>query len=363
METKTNTRIVGIDLLRIVSMAMVVVLHVLGQGGVLRASDMLSANYNIAWFLEISAYCAVNCYALVSGYVGIRAKHRASSLIKLWLQVALYSVIITVIMYFTHGAVDLKYIIKSCLPVTFSFYWYFTAYFAMWFFVPFMNAAIDGLSKKKAGLILISSSLILLPIALLTDAFHMMDGYSVIWLCYLYLIGAYISKHGLFLGTRCRKSILLYLVCVLMTFSCKILFNIFFGPGDLLINYVSPFMLIAAIALLVFFINLKVSPKLTKVITLVASLSFSVYLIHTHPLIFEYILKDRFAFLASENPVVMTAGVLLFVIGIFIVCAVADYLRLFLFKVMRIQQLLVRIEAWTVGCAEKFSRKFLGSDQ
>lgn len=87
---KRNT---GIDLLRVVSMAMVVALHVLGQGGILGASAERSANYNIAWFLEIAAYCAVNCYALISGYVGIRAKHKASNIIMLWLQVALYFIL------------------------------------------------------------------------------------------------------------------------------------------------------------------------------------------------------------------------------------------------------------------------------
>ena len=44
-ETKRNY---GIDLLRIVSMVMIVILHILGQGGVLDAADNLSPQY-IAW--------------------------------------------------------------------------------------------------------------------------------------------------------------------------------------------------------------------------------------------------------------------------------------------------------------------------
>ena len=66
----------GIDLLRIVSMLMVVVLHVLGQGGVLKTSTPLSIGYSVAWILEIAAYCAVNCYALISGYVGVNSKFK-----------------------------------------------------------------------------------------------------------------------------------------------------------------------------------------------------------------------------------------------------------------------------------------------
>ncbi len=357
---KRNT---GIDLLRIVSMAMVVALHVLGQGGILGASAERSANYNIAWFLEIAAYCAVNCYALISGYVGIRAKHKASNIIMLWLQVALYSISIATIMYFTHDVVDFKYIFNACFPVTFSFYWYFTAYFAMWFFIPLMNAAINGLPKKKCGLILISTSVILLPISLVTDAFSINGGYGVLWLCYLYLIGAYISKYGFFVGTSCWKSISVYCACIVITFSYLTLTPIFWHPSSLLINYVSPFMLIAAIALLVFFINLKIPAKLTKAITLISSLSFSVYLIHTHPLVFEHVLKGKFAFLASTNPIIMTAIVFIGVIGIFVICAVIDYLRLCLFKALRIRQLLVWIETRMGAYIKSVSNKAFGLDK
>lgn len=72
------TRNYGIDALRIVSMLMVVTLHVLGHGGVLKIAE--SEKYWIVWFLEISAYCAVNCYALISGYVGVYSKYKFSNL-------------------------------------------------------------------------------------------------------------------------------------------------------------------------------------------------------------------------------------------------------------------------------------------
>ena len=61
----------GIDLLRIVSMMMVVLLHVLGQGGILDGSDPLTVKSETAWLLEIGAYSAVNIYAMISGYVGM----------------------------------------------------------------------------------------------------------------------------------------------------------------------------------------------------------------------------------------------------------------------------------------------------
>lgn len=78
----------GIDLLRMLSMYMVCTLHTLGQGGILEATSEHSSQYCLAWLLEIAAYCAVDCFALISGYVGATARFRPINLLRLWLQAA-----------------------------------------------------------------------------------------------------------------------------------------------------------------------------------------------------------------------------------------------------------------------------------
>ena len=57
----------GIDALRLISMLGVVALHVLGRGGVL--ANAAGKKYAVCWFLECLAFCAVNCYGIISGYV------------------------------------------------------------------------------------------------------------------------------------------------------------------------------------------------------------------------------------------------------------------------------------------------------
>lgn len=69
--SKTTKRNSGIDLLRIISMIMIVTLHLLGHGGILNNLEPFTSGHYSAWTLEIIAYCAVNCYALISGYVSV----------------------------------------------------------------------------------------------------------------------------------------------------------------------------------------------------------------------------------------------------------------------------------------------------
>ena len=70
---KNTSRNLGIDILRIVSMIGVVFLHILGHGGLLD-SQLSPAKFSMVWFLELLAYPAVNCFILISGYVGYKGE-------------------------------------------------------------------------------------------------------------------------------------------------------------------------------------------------------------------------------------------------------------------------------------------------
>ena len=138
----------GIDLLRIVSMMMVVLLHVLGQGGILDGSDPLTVKSETAWLLEIGAYSAVNIYAMISGYVGYGRKYKYSGLVYLYFQVLFYTVPTTIIFYiYRPELVNLKGKRELLFPFAYNTYWYFTAYFCLAFFIPFLNMMLERLDR------------------------------------------------------------------------------------------------------------------------------------------------------------------------------------------------------------------------
>ena len=144
-------RNLGIELLRIVSMFLIIVLHCLGLGGAGKCAPEHTVQNSILWFLTAVCYGSANLYALTSGYVCIRATHRWERMIELWLQVFLYSVGIFAVDRILGGSGDLSWrqIISLLLPVTSNRYWYFSAYFFLFAFLPFINPLLERLSKRQ----------------------------------------------------------------------------------------------------------------------------------------------------------------------------------------------------------------------
>lgn len=87
---RKSKRNYGIDLLRIISMYLICIMHVF-YGSILYTVELKSTNYFLVWFLETTSYCATDCYALISGYVGVSSKYRYANIVYLWLQVEFHS--------------------------------------------------------------------------------------------------------------------------------------------------------------------------------------------------------------------------------------------------------------------------------
>ncbi len=187
----------GIDLLRMTAMWMVVILHILNKGGVLAAAAPLSAGQGTARLLETAAYCAVNCYGLISGYVGVQRRFRYSGALALWLRVAFYTLGITAVFAcLMPGSVNGDRVLRAFFPVLFRQYWYVTAYFGMCLFIPFFNLLLNRLSKGQLRLLALSIVLVfsVLPTLRQKDVFLTDNGYSVLWLSCLYLHGFVVQQ-------------------------------------------------------------------------------------------------------------------------------------------------------------------------
>ena len=332
----------GIDLLRIVSMMMVTLLHVFGQGGIL--SSTAGVNAKIVWFFEIAAFCAANCYAVISGYVGVNSKHKYTNIIVLYLQVIFYTLLIA-LAYGIYKPLLLSegVFYRALFPFIFNHYWYFTAYFCLFFFMPFINKMLLSLSKReiKTLAITILSVFTILPTIFHCDVFNLNAGYSALWIIALYVFGGCIKL--LDFSFLSKKSVFgIYALCVILSWLNK--FYIPYPKDGFFVSYISPTMLIAAASLVILFSKLNIGKYGAKVISFFAPLSFGVFLIHTHPLVWHHWLFNRYVEFSHYTTVKMICVSLLAALSIWLICSLIDGVRHLVFKVLRIKKLFLSVE-------------------
>lgn len=357
-------RMLGIELFRVVAMYLIVLLHILGQGGVYPHASYMSVNYKIAWYLETLGYCAVNCYALISGYVGIRTSFRFRRIFLLWLEVFFITVSTTAIYALVSPeSVDADKWLIALFPLTRREYWYFNAYVILFPFLPVLNRGISALGKWLHGRILLYLFVLttILPILGDRDIFSLSWGYSGLWLAVMYLFGAYYRLYGL---PRIGR-----VVCAVGFFGCGALawgFKIgvqeaalrgvlstesalFARAGDL-IEYTSPLMVVMSLCLLWIFARVKIRTRpIAFLVKWLGASSFGVFLVHVGTMVWGS-LAGRFAFLAELSPIAMTLGVLGASAAVYLACTVYSLMRIGIFKLCRVRRIVD-------GLADKYFSK------
>ena len=345
-----NKRNYGIDLLRIVSMQMIVMLHVLGAGGILGHVPYGTPNYYAAWGLENLILCAVNCYALISGYVGIYSTFKLKNIVALWFQVEFYSLGIALLLYFLcPGVFGVGDILKSGLPVLFERYWYFSAYFLMFFFMPFMQRFVLGASKESVVkfLAIVFVLLSILPTLVDSDVFYTMNGYSALWLIVMYILGAAIRHHGLLQNRRARFYAAVFGGAIACNWIVKFglaYLSVRLTGGEnahtnVSLEYTSPTIIAASVTLLILFSRINLGKVALTLVKFLSPLAFGVYLIHMQPMLWTLFGEAPFAYLV-EFPLYKAAPwFVAIVVSVYLACSLLEWVRRLLFKLLHVSAL------------------------
>lgn len=181
----------GIDLLRLVLMLMVCLLHVLGQGGVLAASVDRPVHNGLFYLLEVGAYCAVDAFAMISGYTASNRPQKWHRLAQMWTQAFFYAFVLTLLLDLLLPGVQIepKKYIRHAMPVMGQSFWYFSVYFALFFAMPMLNGFLFSLTESGARKALIILILLFSVMSCANDTFLLGNGYSALWLMVLYCGG------------------------------------------------------------------------------------------------------------------------------------------------------------------------------
>ena len=345
----------GIDLLRVVSMLYVVILHTLGQGGVLNAAKNGSIQYHVGWFMEVWAYGAVDIFALISGYVAYSPnakKTNYSKIITLWFQVIFYSLgVALVYRLLDPELVPISQIVRLSFPFTNGLYWYFTAYIGLFLVMPVLNAGIQRCSEQLLSKLFVLIILVVTVSNLCGSHFTLNSGYSAMWLIFLYILGASMKKCSIGEHVKWYQAILGILLCTVIAWAWKMhgvkveLTSKITISKSMFVSYTSPTVLIAAIFHVILFSKLRFKNLSQKIIAFMGAGSFSVYILNCQKCIWNYFIKKRFSYLGKGNPVVLIIHTLAFSLA-FVICSVLiDFVRRWLFEGFQVNRIADRIVA------------------
>lgn len=348
-----QNRDLGIDCMRIVCMLLIVLYHIQGYGGLTTNMEISTVNRTLIIMLQSVYQMAIDGFALISGYIGYTRRHKYTSLVVLWMRVLFYSVGITAVVWLIMpSAVSYECIRNSFFPLITGRYWYFTAYAGCFVIAPLVCTAIEHLSRKEAktclaGVILVFS---VFPYLMRNDPFFTFSGNHALWLLILYSLGAYVRKYDPFARFSTKRLLLLFAgACVVQSCSGFVLRAVSLRlTGQAVTQWYficndSPTTLVLSLLALALFSRLRIR-RSTPLFRLLVSGSFSVYLIHDHPLIRQYGISPLGNRLASLPSLLLIPSVFAAALLVYCACACADMLREKLFGALQIRTRLLKLE-------------------
>ena len=292
-ENSLTKRESNFELLRFVSIALIVFAHVAGQG----VMSVSSVDPYVRWAEGsminrlITAFCVgggdtgVGVFFMITGYF-LSGANKNRKLHPLVLQVVFYGMISSALLVLFRvlniGIVSINTLATQfALPISGSVWWFVSAYILLCMTSPYINNVIEGLKKKWFVI------LILLLWGLWISAAKVLDVpyYSFVRAVWFYLVGCFIRKYV----KACNKALCLVVFSIswIAYFISTYIVAYIIGNGlESYLMIANVFKLarsiafgpLAAISLFLFFKNINLGVK--EKINWLSSCVFGIYLLH-----------------------------------------------------------------------------------
>ena len=182
----------NIELLRIVSILLIVMMHIVGctLGTTNEWNRLVLTGVNAIGNMGVTAFM------LISGYFGIH--FRWSRLLTLWLTAVFYSLLAFSADLFTGTPLTVMAAYAALTPVTSRLWWFLTCYVVIYCLSPALNRLIQALSRREMQFLLgvLVFFFILSPTFLLHALTGDAEGKGLANLLTAYLVGRYVSLYG-----------------------------------------------------------------------------------------------------------------------------------------------------------------------
>lgn len=281
---KKSQRQVNIELLRIVSMLLVLLGHydtsIWGNPN----HEMVMADswraVGVATLKSLDFIC-VNCFIIISGYFGIRWKLK--SLCNYLFQISFWGGMVYLIT-FVLGMHDFSAMamIKNMTMFLKGVNWFFITYLGLYMFAPILNAFIEKSTEKELGWMVLIFYAFQTVFGYVLKVCHEFDqGLTFVSFIGLYLLGAYLKRSSLSIFQwNARINLIVYLgvgaACVVASMTAN-----YVGFEKDLYSYISPWQIVQTIYLFLCCKALNVGERWNDLILFFSSSAFAGLLMHS----------------------------------------------------------------------------------
>lgn len=269
----------NVEMLRLVSMFMILILHADYYSlGFPKYADFVASPVPTFFrsFFESVSLVSVNLFVLISGWYGI--KFKGAGLVKLIFQ----SVFIIGLVYSIGIALGFAEFsadgILQCFLTT-NGAWFVRAYIGLWIFSPILNKFVEDADKRTFTLVLASFYVFQTLYGFYPyRANFIADGYSTFSFVGLYLLAQYVRKYQPGIYERPEAWLMASLAIYVVGNFLITIYATDLEIVDLSILYTNPLCVLVALSMLL--VTVKMEPTFSRVVNYIASSAFVVYLIH-----------------------------------------------------------------------------------
>lgn len=297
----------GIELLRIISMCIIVLHHFSVHGGFAYETTQLSVNRLWTQFISLGSV-GVNIFILISGYFLIDSKGvKLEKLVKLWLQMFFYSTVLYLLLcVFGKAAFSPSTLLSACFPFIGKKWWFASAYMLLYLMHPFLNQFIRTASKRMYLSCLAVMTVLWCVIPTFTN--NPVGSNDLIWLVYVYLLASWIKKYCHIKAESRRRIVLVGVAALLLLFLSTVVIDVVglkiaaIGRVGTLF-YLKHSLLVVVLALCFFLYAISCKPFYSRTVNFVAKTTSGIYLIHCYDPVKDYVWFDLFHNAAhAESP-------------------------------------------------------------
>ena len=347
-KVKNKQRVSKFELLRIIAMLLIVLHHSIIHG-VFAVGINNEINYPVntivSTILGMGGRIGVYLFVLVTGYFMIYSHITLAKIIKLWLPIFFWSILLySFVGIMVNNEFSIKNTITSFFPIIFNQYWFMTVYIFMYCLIPFLNVLVNNINNKKKKIYFLFLGLIIIFTQISNNLFGGMGaiGSNLLAFSFMYCIGAMIRndnllENELFVRKSNQYTMIIWALNILII-STLILFGselnntklinlaqkFAFTPATLLI-------LFEAIGLFVWIGSKNISYH--SFVNKVASVTFGIYLISDNSYVREWLWNTILHMnkMINQNLIVIVVYTIVSSLLVFIICGCLEYLRKIVF--------------------------------